>query len=227
MALAAKPATAILGRFLAAIHRRQRRLGLNNRFAVPLAGSVCVTRRAPGELVRVLLVATVRSAGRHRSGVAATRSRRGQDLRNGAGVARVPSVPPEPARRLDAVQFGKIKGANRLQPVSKRGLPEIVGQVVEPRLVLPLEVEQGAYRILPELRSRVAVLRPAVMQAWLLCLAAFTIAPLSLGVGQSHGHCAPLRNGSGGYGSGLVSGVGLRSRYAAAGGGRAVGRSTR
>ena len=224
MALAAKPATAILGRILEAIHRRQRRLGLNNRSAVPLAGSVCVTRRAPGELVRVLLVATVRSAGRHRSG---HQGRRGQDLRNGAGVARVPSVPPEPARRLDAVQFGKIKGANRLQPVSKRGLPEIVGQDVEPRLVLLLEIEQGAYRILPELRSRAAVLRPAVMQAWLLCLAALTIAPLSRGVGQSHGHWAPLRNGSGGYGSGLVSGVDLGSRCAAAGGGRAVGRSMR
>ena len=61
-----------------------------------------------------------------------------------------------------------------------------------------LKVEQGAYRVLPALRSRAAVLRPAVMQARLLCLAALPITPLSLDVGQSHGHCAPLRNGADG-----------------------------
>ena len=32
----------------------------------------------------------------------------------------------------------------------------------------------------------------------LRCLAALTITPLPLCVGQSHGHCAPLRNGAGG-----------------------------
>ena len=121
-----------------------------------------------------------------------------QGMTNGAGELRVASVTPEPARRLDAVQFGKIKGANRLQLVCERGLPETVGEVVEPRLVLILKVEQGAYRILPELRSRAAVLWSAVMQARLLCLAALPITPLSLGVGQSHGHCAPLRNGADG-----------------------------
>ena len=67
-------------------------------------------------------------------------------------------VAPEPARRLDAVQFGKIEGADRLQLVCEGGLPETVGRGVEPRLVLILKVEQ-------------AVLRPAVMQARLLCLA--------------------------------------------------------
>ena len=121
-----------------------------------------------------------------------------QGLTNGAGELRVASVAPEPARRLDAVQFGKIKGANRLQLECERRLPETVGEVVEPPLVLILKVEQGAYGILPELRSRAAVLRPAVMQARLLCLAALPITPLSLGVGQSHGHCAPLRNGADG-----------------------------
>ena len=161
---------------------------------------------------------------RHRSGRGAAKVRAGRPR---PACCRSPSVTPEPARRLDAVQFGKIKRAYLLQLLCRRGLRETGRQVVEPSLIFILEVEQSAYRILPELRSRVAVLRPAVMQAWLLCLAAITIAPLSLGVGQSHGHCAPLRNGSGGYGSGLVSGVGLRSRYAAAGGGRAVGRSTR
>ena len=103
-------------------------------------------------------------------------------------MSRVPSVTTEPARRLDALQFGKIKAANRLPTVSEGGLPKIVGQVVEPRLVLTLEVDQGAHRILPALRSRPAVLRRAVEQARLLCLAALSIAPLSLGVGQSHGH---------------------------------------
>ena len=110
----------------------------------------------------------------------------------------VPSVTPEPARRLDALQFGKIKGAYLLQLVCERGLPETVGQVVEPRLVLMLKVEQGADRILPALRSGSAVLRWSVMLLRLRCLAALTITPLPLCVGQSHGHCAPLRNGAGG-----------------------------
>ena len=48
---------------------------------------------------------TVRSPGRQRSCPGA-----GQGLANGAGVLWVPSVTPEPARRLDALQFGKIKG---------------------------------------------------------------------------------------------------------------------
>ena len=74
-------------------------------------------------------------------------------MTNGAGELRVCSVAPEPARRLDAVQFGKIKGADRLQLVCERRLQEIVGQVVEPPLILILKVEQGAYRILPALRS--------------------------------------------------------------------------
>ena len=66
---------------------------------------------------------------------------------------RVPSVAPEPARRLDALQFAKIKRTNCLQLVCGRGLLEIGGQVVEPPLILTLEVEQGAHRILPALRS--------------------------------------------------------------------------
>ena len=119
-------------------------------------------------------------------------------MTNGVGELRVASVASEPARRLDALQFGKIKGANRLQFVCERGLPETVGQVVEPRLVLILKVEQGAYRILPALRSGSAVLRSSVMQLRLRCLVALSITPLSLGVGQSHGHWAPLRNGADG-----------------------------
>ena len=128
---------------------------------------------------------------------------------------RFPQSRATPARRLDALQFGEIKGANRLQLVCERGLPETVGQVVEPRLVLIPKVEQGAYRILPALRSRAAVLRLAVLQARLLCLAALSITPLSLGVSQSHGHHrAPLRSGCGRRGSGLVCGVDLVSRGA-------------
>ena len=47
---AAKPATAFLGRFLEAIEREQRRLGLNKRSEEPLAGSACVkARRARGD----------------------------------------------------------------------------------------------------------------------------------------------------------------------------------
>ena len=60
------------------------------------------------------------------------------------------------------------------------------------------QVEQGAYRILPALRSGSAVLRWSVMLLRLRCLAALSITPLPLCVGQSHGHCAPLRNGAGG-----------------------------
>ena len=70
--------------------------------------------------------------------------------------------------------------------------------MVEPRLILTLEVEQGAYRILPALRSGpTAVLRPAVLHPGLRCLAALSIAPLSFRV--TYRHCstsryAPLRN---------------------------------
>ena len=109
-----------------------------------------------------------------------------QGVTNAAGVLRVRSVTAEPARRLDAVRIGKIKGTDRLQLVCERGFLEIVGQVVESRLVFTLEVEQGEYRILPAPRSRPAVRRRAVMQARLLCLAALSMAPLSLGVAQSH-----------------------------------------
>ena len=64
-------------------------------------------------------------------------------------------------------------------------------------LILTLEVEQGAYRILPALRSGPAVLRPAVLHPGLRCLAALSIAPLSFRV--TYRHCstsryAPLRN---------------------------------
>ena len=105
------------------------------------------------------------------------------------------SVAPEPARRVDALQFAKIEQANRLQLVREHRLGEIVGQVVEPGLVLSLKVKQSAHRILPALRSGAPVLVSSVLQLWLLCLVAFSITPLSLGIGQSHGHCAPLRNG--------------------------------
>ena len=112
-------------------------------------------------------------------------------------AAEPPSVAPIPARRLDALQFGKIKPAHRLQPLCERGLLETVGQVVEPRLILTLEVKQGAHRILPALRSGPAVLRPAVLHPGLRCLAALSIAPLSFRV--TYRHCstsryAPLRN---------------------------------
>ena len=43
---------------------------------------------------------------------------------------------------------------DRLQLVCERGLLKIVGQMVEPRSIAILEVEQGAYRILPALRLR-------------------------------------------------------------------------
>ena len=123
----------------------------------------------------------------------------GAPLGNGGAVAtgrqQVASVTPIPAWRLDARQFTKIKRANRLQLVAKRGLLERIGQVVEPPLILPLEVEQGAHRILPALRSRAPVVRPAVLRARLLRLAPRSIAPLAFGVRQRHGHCTPLRNG--------------------------------
>ena len=99
----------------------------------------------------------------------------------------VRSVACEPPRRLDTVQFGKIKAADPLQLVGERGRAEIVGQVVEPPLIFILEVQQGAYRLVPALRSRPAVVRPSVPHLRLLRLVALAIAPLSLRVGQRHG----------------------------------------
>ena len=82
-----------------------------------------------------------------------------------------------------------------LQLACGRGLRETVGKVVEPCLILILEVEQSAYRILPALRAGSAVLRWSVMALRLRCLVALSITALALGIGQSHDHCAPLRNG--------------------------------
>ena len=83
----------------------------------------------------------------------------------------VRSVASEPPRRLDTVQFGKIKAADRLQLVGERGRAEIVGQVVEPPLIFILEVQQGAYRLVPALRfatgGRAAFgTAPAVVARW-------------------------------------------------------------
>ena len=180
------------------MHREQRRLGLNKRSEEPLAGSACVAHGGRQGTLSVGWRPARSDREESRSAPSRPQGPPGQGLPNGAGELRVPSVTPEPARWLDAFQFGKIKGAYLLQLACGRGLPETVGQVVEPCLILILEVEQSAYRILPALRSRAAVLRPAVMQARLLCLAALSITPLSLGVGQSHVHCAPLRNGADG-----------------------------
>ena len=79
----------------------------------------------------------------------------------------------------------------------------------EPNLPLPTSIEmtpdasavvtfhRNHWKGSPEyaaqpLGSRAAVLRPAVMQARLLCVAALSITPLSLGVGQIYVHCAPV-----------------------------------
>ena len=144
---AAKPATAILGRFLEAIGREQRGLGLNQRLRSRwLAAQALRTAGARGRLG-----AGWRAAGSDRGvpvgSVAAPgpsgQVRSGQVLTNGAGELRVCSVAPEPARRLDAVQFGKIKGADRLQLVCERRLQEIVGQVVEPPALAGAFVADG------------------------------------------------------------------------------------
>ena len=108
-----------------------------------------------------------------------------------AGRSRqVDSVTPESARRFDAVECGKIKRTYLLQLACGRRLPETVGEVVEPCLIFILEVKQSAYRILPALRSGAAVPRWSVMhlRLRLLSLVALPITPLSLCVGQSHGH---------------------------------------
>ena len=108
-----------------------------------------------------------------------------------AGRSRqVASVTPESARRFDAVECGKIKRTYLLQLVCGRRLAETVGEVVEPCLTLILQVKQSAYRILPALRSGAAVPRWSVMhlRLRLRSLVALPITPLSLCVGQSHGH---------------------------------------
>ena len=167
-----------------------RRLDLSSSSAVPLADGACVAlsdgggrlsagsrpARSDGEKCPVATVAV-------------------ESLTTAAGVpVGSPSVTPEPARRLDAVQFGEIKRAYLRQLLCGRGLGETGGQVVEPSLVLILEVEQSTHRILPALRSRAAIPRWSIMAPRLRCLVALSITPLSLGVGQSHGNCAPLRN---------------------------------
>ncbi len=48
-----------------------------------------------------------------------------------------------------SLQLRKIKRAHRLQLGCARGLLEGGGEVVEPRMLLILELEQGGYRILP------------------------------------------------------------------------------
>ena len=58
----------------------------------------------------------------------------------------------------------KVQLARR-QLVGLRGLPEGVGQVVEPLLVPIPEVEQGAHRIVPALPSGAPVTRPAELAA--------------------------------------------------------------
>ena len=106
-----------------------------------------------------------------------------------AGRSRpVASVTPESARRFDAVERGKIKRTYLLQLVCGRRLSETVGEVVEPCLIFILEVKQSAYRILPALRPGAAVPRWSVVHLRLRSLVALPIAPLSLSVGQSHGH---------------------------------------
>ena len=89
------------------------------------------------------------------------------------------AVAPKAERWLHALQFAKIKAADRFQLRCERGLLQTVGQVVEPALIFALEVEQGAYRILPALRPGPAVLRAAVLHPRLLCLAALAVAPLA------------------------------------------------
>ena len=79
---AAKPATAILGRFLEAIRRERRRLGLNKRSEDPLAGHWR------------LLVATVRSRARPVAGPGAAT---GAGWTSGTGeLAGVPQSRPNP-----------------------------------------------------------------------------------------------------------------------------------
>ena len=92
---------------------------------------------------------------------------------NGASVA------PIPSRRFDTRQFVEVKFADRLQLLGERGLLECVGQVVEPRLILLLEVEQGAHRSPPALRARAPVRRLAVLRLRWLSLAPRSVAALS------------------------------------------------
>ena len=100
---------------------------------------------------------------------------------------RLPSVTPESARRrFDAVECEKIKRTYLLQLVCGRRLPETVGEVVEPCLILILEVKQSAYRILPAAALGSGVPRWSVMhqRLRLLSLVALPITPLSLCVGS-------------------------------------------
>ena len=169
--------------------------------------AVWVAAHAAGTIPRLIVVRPL--LGAREEARWAPGSRGGRPERRRAADA---SVAPEPTRRLDALQFGKIKRADRLQFLCQRGLLEVVGQVVEPPLILILKVEQGVHRILPAPRSGSAVCWSAVVDPRLRCLAALAIAPLSFGV--SHGLCAPLRNGPDQPRAGFAGG--LAPRLAAA-----------
>ena len=117
----------------------------------------------------------------------------GQGLMNGAGeLEAVAQSRPNPRGGSTRSSSEGSKAQIACSLCASADFPRLIGEVVEPRLVLILKVEQGAYCILPAPGSRAAVLRPAVMQARLLCVAALSITPLSLGVGQIYVHCAPV-----------------------------------
>ena len=96
------------------------------------------------------------------------------------------SVAPEAARRLQGLQVAEVVLADGRQAFGNRRRLEAVGQVVQPFLVLGLQVHEGLDGIAPVLRPAAAVLRPSVVHARLLVLAAVAVALLSLGVAESH-----------------------------------------
>ena len=82
---------------------------------------------------------------------------------------------------------GRRSRIRRWPPVSRRPRAlETVGQIFKPILILDLQVHERLDGIAPASRPAAAVLRPAVVNAWLLFLAALAEASLSLGVAESH-----------------------------------------
>ena len=72
-------------------------------------------------------------------------------------MAQARLVPAEPTRRLDALQFGKVKIANSPQGPRRGALGQIIGQAVAPCPVFVLQLHEFGYGVAPTLRAAASV----------------------------------------------------------------------
>ena len=96
------------------------------------------------------------------------------------------SVSSEAARRLQRFQVTKVMLTDSPEALGENGCPETVRQVVEPRLILALEINKCLDGMPPALWTAATVLGPAVLHPRIPGLLTFSKTPLSLRVSQSH-----------------------------------------